>query len=107
MMTREEAKTLVDTALFNLVLQSMLNPDVESISVTDALCFVYSMSVMGRAFPKADLADKDFGIAVGTQSAILASAIDDGALSKQYIYDTYVDLVQKADEENDDKENSK
>lgn len=101
-MTREEAKKLVDISLFNVVLQSMLNPDVESISVTDALCFAYSMTVMGRAFPKADLADKDFSIAVTTQSATLACAIDDGALSKQYIYDSYVDLVQKVNEENDD-----
>lgn len=99
-MTREAAKKLVDVLIYKLMLQRILNHDVESLGRVDALCFAFSMSSMARVFPKADLGNKDFEIASATQGAILARAIDDGALSKQYIYDRYVDLVQEANEEN-------
>lgn len=58
---------------------------------TDALCYGFSALIMARAFPKVDT--DNFDIAVAAQCTTLACAIDAGALSKQYIYNSYVNLM--------------
>lgn len=100
MITREEAKKLADEKIFGILLQTNLNTDSKGFSEVDALCYGFSALIMSRAFPKANHTDDSFKIAVAAQCTTLACAIDDGALSKQYIYDSYVNLVQMQEVEN-------
>lgn len=102
-MTREQAKKLVDEKIFGILLQTAFNSNAKGWSETDALCYGFSALIMARAFPKASHTDDSFDIAVAAQCTTLACAIDDGALSKQYIYDSYVNLVQEANEESNEK----
>lgn len=93
-MTRDQAKKLVDEKIFGILLQTNLNTNSKGFSEVDALCYGFSALIMSRAFPKANHTDKSFGIAVAAQCTTLACAIDAGALSKQYIYRSYVNLMQ-------------
>lgn len=101
MITRDQAKKLVDEKIFGILLQTAFN----GWSETDALCYGFSALIMARAFKKADKkADPNsFEIAVAAQCTTLACAIDDGALSKQYIYNSYVNLMQEMEEVEDEK----
>lgn len=103
MITREKAKKIADETISSILLQSILGPDSRGFSEVEALCYAFSALIMQRAFQKAGLADDGdaFGVAVAAQATTLACAIDDGALSKQYIYDSYVNFVQEANEESD------
>lgn len=104
-MTRDQAKKLVDEKIFGILLQTNLNTDSKGFSEVDALCYAFSALIMQRAFQKDDLADdhNGFGVAVAAQCTTLACAIDAGVLPKQYIYNSYVNLVQGWSEETDDK----
>lgn len=93
-MTRDQAKKLVDEKIFGILLQTNLNTDSKGFSEVDALCYGFSALIMSRAFPKANHTDDSFKIAVAAQCTTLACAIDAGALSKQYIYNSYVNLMQ-------------
>lgn len=97
MITRDEAKKLADETIFGILLQTNLNTDSKGFSEVDALCYAFSALIMQRGFQKAGLADDGdaFDVAVAAQATTLACAIDDGALSKQYIYNSYVNLVQE------------
>lgn len=103
MITRDKAKKLVDEEIFSILLQTAFSPNSKGWGETDALCYAFSSHIMTRAFPKADPKDHSFGIAVAAQSTTLACAIDAGALSKQYIYESLVNLVQDWKAETDDK----
>lgn len=100
-MTRDQAKKLVDERIFGILLQTAFNPNTRGWGETDALCYGFSALIMARAFPKVDPADDNFGIAVAAQSTTLVCAIDAGALSKQYVYDSYVNLMQEMGEVED------
>ncbi len=95
MITRDQAKKLVDEKIFGILLQTAFNHNTYGWSETDALCYGFSALIMARAFPKVDIDTNSFDIAVAAQCTTLACAIDDGALSKQYIYDSYVNLMQE------------
>lgn len=105
MITRDQAKKLVDEKIFGILLQTAFNHNTYGLSETDALCYGFSALIMARAFKKADKkADPNsFEIAVAAQCTTLACAIDDGALSKQYIYNSYVNLMQEMEEVEDEK----
>lgn len=102
-MTRDQAKKIADETISSILLQSIFGPDSRGFSEVEALCYAFSELIMQRAFQKDDLADdhNGFGVAVAAQCTTLACAIDDGALSKQYIYNSYVNLVQAWSEETD------
>ncbi|MFV4955489.1 hypothetical protein [Lactobacillus delbrueckii] len=102
MITRDEAKKLADELIFTTLLQTALIPNAKGWSEVDALCYAFSACIMAKAFPGVDPENENFTRAVAAQAATLACAIDAGALSKQYIYDSYVDLVQEANEENNE-----
>lgn len=102
MITRDQAKELVDEKIFGILLQTAFNPNTKGWGETDALCYGFSALIMARAFPKANHADDSFDIAVAAQCTTLACAIDAGALSKQYIYNSYVNLMQETGEVEDD-----
>lgn len=102
MITRDEAKKLADEVIFTILLQTALIPNAKGWSEVDALCYAFSARIMEKAFPEPDPTDDSFDRAIAAQSATLACAIDAGALSKQYIYDSYVNLVQEANEESDE-----
>lgn len=106
MITRDEAKKIADELIFRVLRQTAFIPNSKGWGEADALCCAFSARIMAKAFPKADFTSDSFIIAVDTQSKTLARAIDAGALSKQYIYDSYVDLVQEANEETNDKQRS-
>lgn len=95
-MTRDQAKKLVDEKIFGILLQTAFNPNTKGWGETDALCYGFSALIMARAFPKVDT--NSFDIAVAAQCTTLACAIDAGALSKQYIYNSYVNLMQEMGE---------
>ncbi|MCT2876191.1 hypothetical protein EFM17_00880 [Lactobacillus delbrueckii] len=103
MITREQAKKLADEKIFGILLQTAFSPSTKGWGEVDALCYAFSALIMARAFQKANHTDDSFDIAVAAQGATLACAIDAGALSKQYIYDSYVNLVQEMAEETDEK----
>lgn len=105
MITRDQAKKLADETIFSILLQTALIPNAKGWGEVEALCYAFSELTMQRAFQKDDLADdhNGFGVAVAAQCTTLACAIDAGALSKQFIYDSYVNWVQEANEETDDK----
>ena len=94
MITREQAQKLADETISGILLQTAFGPGPRGFSEVDALCYAFSALIMQRAFPKVDLADDSFEIAVAAQCTTLACAIDAGALSKQYIYNSYVNLMQ-------------
>lgn len=102
MITREQAKKLADEKIFGILVQTNLNAKTKGFREVDALCYGFSALIMARAFPEPDPTDDNFRRAVAAQSTTLACAIDDGALSKQYIYNSYVNLVQEMAEETDD-----
>lgn len=103
MITREQAQKLADEKIFGILVQTNLSAKTKGFREVDALCYGFSALIMARAFPEPDPTDDNFRHAVAAQSATLACAIDDGALSKQYIYNSYVNLVQEMAEETDDK----
>lgn len=102
MMTRDQAKKLVDEKIFGILVQTNLNAKTKGFSEVDALCYGFSALIMARVFPKAKHTDDSFDIAVAAQCTTLACAIDAGALSKQYIYNSYVNLMQEMGEAEDD-----
>lgn len=101
MITRDKAKKLVDEKIFSMLLATALESNTKGFSETDALCYGFSALIMSRAFPKANHTDNSFEIAVAAQCTTLACAIDAGALSKQYIYNSYVNLMQETTKEGD------
>lgn len=105
MITREKAKKIADETISSILLQSIFGPGSRSFSEVEALCYAFSELIMQRAFQKDDLADDHNGCvaAVAAQCTTLACAIDAGVLPKQYIYNSYVNLVQGWSEETDDK----
>lgn len=60
-----------------------------SYSYVDALCFDFSTRTASRVM---DPDSKDFDRAVSMQATTLACAIDDGALDKDYIYNSCLNL---------------
>lgn len=98
MITKDQAKKLADETIFDIMLQTALTPNCKGWGETDALCYSFSTRIMARAFPKADLTDDSFNRAIAAQSTTLACAIDAGALSKQYIYNSLVNLLQEWEE---------
>lgn len=103
-MTRDQAKKLADETISGILLQSAVWPGPRGFSEVEALCYAFSALTMQRAFQKAGLADDGdaFNVAVAAQCTTLACVIDDGDLSKQYIYDSYVNFVQEMGEAEDD-----
>ena len=99
MITRDQAKKLVDEEIFSILLATALNSNTKGWSETDALCYGFSARIMARVFKKAD--PNSFEVAVAAQCTTLACAIDAGALSKQYIYNSYVNLMQETTKEGD------
>ena len=95
-MTRDQAKKLVDEKIFGILLQTAFDPNAKGWGEVDALCYGFSALIMARAFPNVDT--DGFDIAVAAQCTTLACAIDAGALSKQYIYNSYVNLMQEMGE---------
>lgn len=105
MIAREKAKKIADETISAILLQSAFGPGPRGFSEVEALCYAFSELTMQRALQKDDLADdhNGFGVAVAAQCTTLACAIDDGVLPKQYIYNSYVNLVQAWSEKTDDK----
>lgn len=103
MITRDQAKKIADETIFGILLQTTFGPGSKGFSEVDALCYAFSARIMARAFPEADHTDDNFLKAVAAQSTTLACAIDAGALSKQYIYESLVNFVQDWEVETDDK----
>lgn len=101
MITRDQAKKMVDEKIFGILLQTAFDPTTKGWGETDALCYGFSALIMARAFPKVDT--NSFDIAVAAQSTTLACAIDAGALSKQYVYNSYVNLMQEMGEDEDER----
>lgn len=101
MITREQAKKLADETIFGILLQTAFSPSAKGWGEVDALCYAFSARIMARAFQKVDPADDSFNKAIAAQSTTLACAIDAGALSKDYIYNSLVNLLQEWDEETD------
>lgn len=102
MITRDQAKKMVDEKIFGILLETAFDPNTKGWGETDALCYGFSALIMARAFPKASHTDDSFDIAVAAQCTTLACAIDAGALSKQYIYNSYVNLMQAMGEVEDE-----
>lgn len=100
MISRKEAQRQVDSDIEKVY--QIANNDGEDYSATEAMCYGLSSLIMAQAFEanaKSDSCDEKtlevLGIAIAAQCATLNGLIEAGELDQNFVYESYINLLQR------------
>lgn len=100
MISRKEAQRQVDSDIEKVY--QIASDDGEDYSATEAMCYGLSSLIMAQAFEataKSDSYDEKtlevLGIAIAAQCATLNGLIEAGELDQNFVYESYINLLQR------------
>lgn len=101
MISRKEAQRQVDSDIEKVY--QIANDDGEDYSATEAMCYGLSSLIMAQAFHEANAKSDSYdektlevlGIAIAAQCATLNGFIEAGELDQNFVYESYINLVQE------------